>query len=491
MTTLTSGRFNVGVLARTLALACGVALLGIASGRVAISHYGPAAVEALIAIPLLAYVVPRPYAGCMLLLVLLCSVVSYTTVPRVNLPGHPPLNLADVLLVAVVGATIWRRPWRTWPAPVKSFSLALGLLVLVSLIPAVLFGMQGHDQARQALDGFKDLLYIGVAITIALELSGKLWQPLLTGAIVLAVIVSLLSLAAAASGGLQGFLTTLDFQAVSTDVIGSTARIRLTGLLFVYAMAIPTLVMVFMVNDKWRPARIAALITMLAAIAVSLNRNMYLGAAAGVLVTLLLGGTRLRYRFVVVIVTIAAILAIVAQSTVVPAVTSQVASRAETVLTPAQVLSSSSIQTREVEFSAALTSISRHPWAGVGWYQQYGSDLTDTPLLDVEDWYLYLATDLGIPVAVLFLLVPGVLLVYGVRQARRARTPQDRAMVAAGVGTLVAVLMSATVGTYLQFPDTMLTFGFACGFVLATGLRVDAPPARGEPARADGAVVCA
>jgi O-antigen ligase len=281
-----------------------------------------------------------------------------------------------------------------------------------------------------------------------------------------------------------------------SSALGATSRIRLPGLFLVYAMTIPTLVLVLLVKDRWRSLRIVALALMVGAIAVSLNRNMYFGGVAGLLVTLLAGGGRLRYRFLISAVTIAAIVAVVVQSTVAPAVTAEIGTRAKSALS-SQVLSTRSAQTRSDEFSNALTSIAHHPWTGVGWFQNYGSYELGVPRLGVEDWYLHLATDLGIPVALAFLLIPAVLLSYGLGRARRAAAPLDRALVAAGMGALVALLLSCLVGSYLQDPNSMTAFGFACGFLLSAALR--ATP-KGEPspssapddqARERGATPCA
>jgi O-Antigen ligase len=460
---------------RTVALVCGLALLGVASGRVAISHYGLPAVEVLVVIPLLIGLIPRPLAACTLLLVLLCSVPSYEWLPRANVPGHPPINLGDVALIIVVGATLWRRPRRTWPREVRRIYLAVGVMLLVALVSTAVTATHGYAAARDAMDGFKVLAYALVGLTVALELSGPLWWPTINVAIVIATIVAFLSILAAASGSVDSLFTTLNPQSVLTaaadTTVGTTSRIRLPGLFFVYAMTIPTLVMVMLVRDRWRSARIVALLLMLTAIALSLNRNMYFGGIAGLLVTLLVGGPRLRHQVLIVIATFVAIVALVLQSAILPAVTAEVSQRAASALS-SQVLSSSSATTREDEFSHALTSIEQHPWTGVGWYAQYGYFTgTDVPQTYVEDWYLHLATDLGIPVAVLFLVAPLLLFVYGVRRARTATTSLDRGMVAAGVGTLVALLLSCLVGTYLQDANSMAAFGFASGLLVAAGMR--------------------
>jgi hypothetical protein len=74
-------------------------------------------------------------------------------------------------------------------------------------------------------------------------------------------------------------------------------------------------------------------------------------------------------------------------------------------------------------------------------------------------------------VAIVFLLVPLWLIAYGVRRARAAADPTDRAFLAATVGALIALMLSCVVGAYLQDPNTMLMFGIVCGLLLAAGLR--------------------
>jgi O-antigen ligase len=358
-------------------------------------------------------------------------------------------------------------------------------MLALALIPTLIVAFHGHSPARDALAGYKDLLFITIGLTVALELSGRLWWPVVNAAVVVAAIVAILSILAAASGAIGHVLTNFDATAVlaaSADTtVGTTSRIRLPGLFLVYAMTIPTLVMVLLIKDKWRSMRLVALVLMIGAIAVSLNRNMYFGAAAGLLVTLLVGGPRLRHRFLIAGAIIAAMIAIAVQSALAPSVTAEVAARAQSALSTS-VLQSSSLTDRADEFSHAISSIGHHPWFGVGWFQNYGSYAGSQPRLGVEDWYLHVATDLGLPVALAFLAVVAVLLSYGVGRARRATNALDRGMVAAGVGALTALLLSLIVGTYLQDPNTMAAFGFTCGFLVAAGLR--ATPAREQPATA-------
>jgi O-antigen ligase len=463
------------------ALAC---VVGVAAGRVAISHYGGPAIEALIALPILIYAVPRPMVCLILLLGLMASVFSYSLLPRLAVPGHPPLNVGDLILLATVGGTVWRRPWRSWPPPVRGFFVLLCLLLALAAIPTIRLAMHGHDAAREAILGYKTLLYLVAALTVALELSGRLWRPLLGVLTVFAAVISVLSIAAAASGSVAHMLTHLDPNAALTETglpAGPTARIRLPGLFLAYAMLIPVFVMALTIKDRWRTARIVTLGLIVFAIALSLNRNMYFGGLIALLITALVGGARLRHRFLFTAVAIAATLAIVVQSAVLPAVTAKVSARAASAFST-QVISSGSAQARADEFSHAFTAIAQHPWYGVGWFQNYGSYSGGTFRLGVEDWYLHVATDLGIPVALAFLLIPLTVLAYGFRHARAASRPADRALVAAAIGTVIALLLSCLVGAYLQDPGTMLVFGIGCALVLAAGMQAAPARAPSEPA---------
>jgi hypothetical protein len=449
---------------------CAIGLLGVACGRVATSHYGAAAIVLAVALPVLAFLVARPFASYVLVLALLGSVISYTALPRVTLPGHPPITIGEVLLGVTVAGTLWRRPWRTWPAPIRTFGLLLLAMLIVALVPAVTLAAQGHNQAREAILGYSDLLFVGAALTLALELRGRFWWPVVNSAILLSALVAILSLLAAASGSIDSYLSQVSVNSVLA-VTGATSRIRLPGLFLVYAMTIPTLVTVLLIKDRWRWLRAAALLLMIAAVAVSLNRNMYLGGAAGLLVTLLIGGPRLRYRFVVVGAIVAVSAVLVLPATLSPAVTSEVATRARSALSP-QVFTSNSLETRGQEFAHAFVSISKHPVTGVGWYQFYGDYVSpNNPRYYVENWYLDLATDMGIPVAILFVVLSLTVAGFGVRSARRASSALDRAMVAGGLGSLIGLLLSSVVGTYLQDPNSMTAFGFTCGLVLAAGVR--------------------
>src|SRR5450631_3194972 len=104
---------------RAVGVAVGVVIVGVLCGRLALSHYGKTAVEVLIGVPILVVVTRRPMVAMVALLAVVASAFSYGALPRVNLPGHPPINVADLLLASAVLGTVWRRPWKRWPPAVR------------------------------------------------------------------------------------------------------------------------------------------------------------------------------------------------------------------------------------------------------------------------------------------------------------------------------------------------------------------------------------
>jgi hypothetical protein len=104
---------------RSALLVGGALVLGVFCARLAGSHYAKGAIEVLIATPVLIAIAQRPMLAWICVLVVLASVFSYDHFPTANLPAHIPVNLGDAVLGAAVAGTVWRRPWRTWPPPLR------------------------------------------------------------------------------------------------------------------------------------------------------------------------------------------------------------------------------------------------------------------------------------------------------------------------------------------------------------------------------------
>jgi O-antigen ligase len=470
---------RLNVVARTLLVLVAAVAIGLACGRFAGTHYGAAGVSVLIAVPVAIFLFPRPVLAVLLLLAALGSVFPYGVLPRANLPGHPPINLGDILLALAFFGTLWRRPWPTWPLPMRRFVAGLAVVLALCSLSSVTLAGHGGAGAREAMLGLKNLGYLLLAVTIAVELADRFWWRFLDWAIILAATVSALSIAAAASSSVASFVTHFSSQAVLALAAGggSTARIRLPGLFFAYAMFIPTVAMVFMVHDRRRPLRIAALALIIAAVAISLNRNMYFGGLIGLVVTTLIGGPRLRFRVAISFAVLIATAALILSSSLAPSgVTTEIGQRATSALS-SNVLDSGSAKARALEYHFAFQMIRKHPLKGVGWMQDYGleSGTGQGQRVYVENLYIHLATDYGIPASAAFVLLILGLLVFGAQRALRCHQPRERAMLAAAVGAVLSLALSCLVGTYLQSPDSTASFAGACGLLLAAALRAGEP----------------
>lgn len=464
---------------RLLVIAAAGSVAVLAAGWIASSHYATHVIAIVVAVPLLIVVARRPLLSIMLLLLAAASVFNYASLPRLGLPGNPPINIADVLLATSLAGTLWRKSWHSWPVVVRRYFWALLLTLVLASVATIKTSVLGPDQAREALYGYRNFLYLGVALTIALELSSKEWRALLDASIFLAAVISVISLAGAASTGVAHFLHGVSAQSITTSAEaaspGGTTRVRLPGLFFAYSMCILTLVAALLVRDRWRPLRAIALLLIFGAIGTSLNRDMYGGLAVGIGLAAVLGGTQIRSSIVLGTLAIIGAAILMALTSLAPFVDSGVGARASTLLTPSSVLESGSLEDRAYEYSKALPAISARPWAGVGPRQFYGAYLgqgeTRTIRFFVQNVYVDFATDYGIPTALGFLLLPAICLFFGFRRLRRAAAPLDRALLAATIGTLIAMLMSCLVGTFVQDPESTVAFGAACGFLLAAGLR--------------------
>jgi len=343
-----------------LGLVAGAILLGVFGGRLAISHYGTALIALLVGIPVFLYLAPRPLVIAAMLLAVM-SVIGYGEIPRIPVPGHPPVNVADGLLALMVGGTLWRHRWPHWPRNARRFALAVVVLLVLAALPTVRLLFQGHDAGRQAILGYKDIVFVAVGITVAVECNGRMWRPLLDFAVIFAVLVALLSIAAGLSSGLAHVLDSLDAASVQQGgaATGGATRIRLPGLFFAYSMIFPTIALAIVVKDRWRIARTLAVIPMLVAVAISFNRNMYFGLVAGLGVAFVMGGPRLRHRALTIGITLAMVIAIVVQTAILPAATAKVAQRATSGLST-QVLQTSSLQDRGDGICEFLDALVEH-----------------------------------------------------------------------------------------------------------------------------------
>lgn len=223
-------------------------------------------------------------------------------------------------------------------------------------------------------------------------------------------------------------------------------RVRPPGLLLPYFGAIFGLTYLIWGTRRHR-LTVAALVALFAAtILISLNRNMIVGVAVGLIAAFMVvrGRARASVRLIAIAATTAALVGVAAGGTVVQRVLS---------LGHVGYLQQTTLADRAYEDAFARATISRHPISGIGWGVSYGAQIRDTsgliqPRSFVHNQYyeLWLKTGIiGLASYVGMLVAAGLA---GIRLARR-ELPEARWAGAAVVACVVALAASSIVGIYV------------------------------------------
>jgi O-antigen ligase len=349
----------------------------------------------------LALVFRFPFAATCGVLVVVASVIEPG---RFKMPAGPiewrleELILGALLVVAVV------RPRRAWWGGVAGGALAMFFVVLV--LSAALALESGRAEFADVIGYsrfFVPLLLFYVIVRLFPEPDQV--RRLLLVAVVLAAITGVVSLAAAAPGSqLLEILNPSESLIIrENEGLGIVNRVRLAGVSLAY-------VLFWYVAAQAIAARrggpllawLAALTGMVLSLALSFNRNMWIGVVIGLLLMLVLGRAASRRRLTAAIAVLVAGAVVTALAG--PKLSSDsplypLVQRGTTLLQPAQEAHDPSIENRRMENRFAVETIKREPITGVGPGAPYGADW-----LWVHNQYLHLLL-IGGPAALLSLLI--------------------------------------------------------------------------------------
>lgn len=298
-------------------------------------------------------------------------------------------------------------------------------------------------------------------------------RTLLTGAAVIAAVAGLVAVLVSLGWGFGDTLKGEGTQIIREEEgLPGLLRVRLAGLslgygLFWYAV----------VRTAGAPAgrRLAwgMLLTSLAvAIAVSFNRNMWIGLFVGLLLMMVLGGPLVRARLATAVAVGVAGVFLLASigSTTESRVLDPVVKRGATLFNPRQVSNESSLTDREQETHIAWTTAKQNLLLGVGPGVEFGVSNLEfigphsvilEPQLFLHNQYLYLLLIGGVPGLVAFLLF------LGIPVARSfTRLPRDPAILACGVGVAM-IMISSIVAIYFSVEDMTAVLGLLTGVIAA------------------------
>jgi O-antigen ligase len=223
-------------------------------------------------------------------------------------------------------------------------------------------------------------------------------------------------------------------------------------------------------------------------IAVSFNRNMWLGLVFGAILMAILGGVLIRHRMAVgIAVAIGglAVLMVFGTSSTGDRVVQPIVKRGATILNPSKTAHESSLEDRNRETSTAWDTARSHLLLGVGAGTPFGVYIqqpissgsfiigaTSVPQLFLHNQYLYLILIAGIPGLIAFVVFLGSALAQALR-----RVPRDPAIVGLGVG-IAMVMISSVVAIYFTVDDMTAVLGLLAGVIVAD---FEGPAAAAEP----------
>lgn len=454
----------------------GVAVVGgeLLLGAALASGHRQMAIAAVLGAAAAVLVVKLPFAATCTLLVLVASTFDEAW-PAIPLAGRTVFPY-ELLLAALLGLAIARPRRRTWGgAAGLTLALFLGMLALSSLV-AVRSGSGSLNDVLLWGRVFFVLTFFWVVVRLFPTREE---------------VVRLLK-AAAIIGGLTGFVAVLFalglshewlFRSSGDSIVsgdGALRRVRLPGLALSFALL--WLIALFVargVQPRWLWWLVLA--GSLANVLVSLNRNMWVAAIAGLAILLQIGGHVTRAR---VVTSIAILGAAISLLVLVPQTSGPtlravqpLVERGQTLLDPSRASQEDSLKDRQRENRAGWASAKENLALGIGpgvSWGLYAIDLSRpspsvNPQLFLHNQYLYLLVITGLPGLLLFL----AFLVRSLRDGfMLPREPPEIAMLAIGMVTLA---LTAFVMLSLTYPSYLLALMLLAGGIAALRRRESAP----------------
>lgn len=458
----------------TLVLAGAVVLAeGLLAGALVLPRLAPLlllAAGALVGTAILRRPTLGVVGGAVLTVSILPAALVAVPLGPLEVRGHE-LLIAGLFATAIVAP----RDHRWGGAPAGLLAAFLGMLALSSLLAL----SAGRTSAGEAWAWARLLAPLALVLALPRLLPDRRSMVgMLDAGVVIAALTGVVALvfllAPAAAEVIPG----------STDLVDSGAvygagveRVRLPGLALAYLLFWYAVVRLVGAPPGRRALWIAGLAAMVANLAISLNRNMWLGLVVGLGVLLMMAGAGLRGRvvagLVVTVVAAAVLLVGLAEEPAVRGPLQGVVERGDTLLDPASLLREDSLRDRANETDRAWRAAARSPLWGIGPGVQFGvffnapnpdGSYVRTPQYFLHNQYLYLLLITGVPGLALFV---GFLVTTG----RLAWSNRGDPLVAALGAAVVMTAVSAVVMIAFASPAYAYVLALVTGaiVVLARG----------------------
>lgn len=376
------------------------------------------------------------------------------------------LALAALLMLALL------KPERaTWGGRAGAALAAFLALVTVSAALALL---GGEVSASDVFNWGRPLGLLTIFyVVVRLFPRPQQLRTLLMGVGALAAVTGVVALLAALGAGFAESLQPPGSNLISAQDGESLDRVRLAGLSAGYGLFWYAVTQLVARRGAGRWAWGAILLGISVNVAVSFNRNMWMGIAVGFVLMVLGGGTVMRSRLATaaaIVVAGAGLLVAFGSSTTGNRVVAPVVQRGTTILDPGEVTREASFRDRAEETEEAWSTARENLILGVGVGAPFGLLVVQqtgphsfefTPQLFLHNQYLYLLLIAGVPGLLAFL----AFLLMPVLHAFR-RVPRDPAIVACGTGVAL-IMISSVVAIYFTTEDMTAVLGLLTGVLVA------------------------
>jgi O-antigen ligase len=389
--------------------------------------------------------------------------------------GSLTIRPHEVALGVLLVLSISRPKRRSWGGRI---GLCLAAFFALALFSDVIAYETGRVELTDAFNWLRPIFPLAMFWVVVRLFPGvEERRVLLTGGAVLAAATGVIGLFLALGAGFLQGLESSEQALLSEGGFGSLARVRLPGLSIGYALFWYSAVQIVSRRGRSRIFWSALLLGILVDIAVSYNRNMWVGLILGLFLTALIGGVVVRGRLigsVAVIVAATVVFVVFGSSAGSDQVVKPILTRGATLLDPGKTTESSSLQDRAHETSAAWKTAQKNLVIGVGAGAPFGvvqhNQLvsgsfivgeTSEPQLFLHNQYLYLILISGVPGLIAFVLFLGSSVAVAWR-----RSPRDPAIAALGIG-IALIMVSAVVAIYFTVIDMTAVLGLLAGVIVA------------------------
>lgn len=386
----------------------------------------------------------------------------------------------ELALAALLALALLRPRARSWGGPAGAALAVFLVLIAVSGLLAISRGDAPLTDVFNWSRSFAPLTLFYVVVRLFPGAEER--RALLAGAATIAaaagVVALLVSLGSSVGDALKGEGTQIVRE---EEGLPGLLRVRLAGLSLGYGLFWYVTVRIAAAPTGRRWPWVLALGAIALGIAVSFNRNMWIGLLVGLALMLLLGGPLVRARLASALAVGAAGIVLLASlgSTTESRVLDPVVKRGATLFNPSQVSTESSLTDREQETRIAWQTAQSNLLLGVGPGAPFGVNNLEfvgprsilvEPQLFLHNQYLYLLLIGGIPGLAAFLLFLGIPTVRSF-----TRTPRDPAVLACGVGVAM-IMVSSIVAIYFSVEDMTAVLGLLTGAIAADDALGDRPP---------------